>query len=167
MLLFETPDITQLLAAWKPVSGGIMSSGVAYAANRGTERHESTVASLIPPASRLWCPVLAGFVMLTSNRPCGNDGALFMFLRDQFAQLPQKNIKRWRLSQHNGVRHEDMRHHGRHRRHRGFTLRRLPARGMRSRLSTWNSTKPCLTVLVSSSKTDLRQAEAGARPSGG
>ena len=132
MLLFETPDITQLFAAWKPVLyAGIMSSGVAYTLQIvGQKGMNPTVASLILSLEAV-VSVLAGFVMLNQQLTMRETvGCAFMFCAIVLAQLPQKNIKNAELSQHNGVRHENMRHHGRHRRHRASPLRRLPARGV-------------------------------------
>ena len=95
MLLFETPDITQLLAAWKPVLyAGIMSSGVAYTLQIvGQKGMNPTVASLILSLEAV-VSVLAGFVMLDQQLTMRETmGCAFMFCAIVFAQLPQKNIK--------------------------------------------------------------------------
>ena len=95
MLLFETPDITQLLAAWKPVLyAGIMSSGVAYTLQIvGQKGMNPTVASLILSLEAV-VSVLAGFVMLGQQLTMRETmGCAFMFCAIVFAQLPQKNIK--------------------------------------------------------------------------
>ena len=95
MLLFETPDITQLLAAWKPVlDAGIMSSGVAYTLQIvGQKGMNPTVASLILSLEAV-VSVLAGFVMLDQQLTMRETmGCAFMFCAIVLAQLPQKNIK--------------------------------------------------------------------------
>ena len=95
MLLFETPDITQLLAAWKPVLyAGIMSSGVAYTLQIvGQKGMNPTVASLILSLEAV-VSVLAGFVMLDQQLTMRETmGCAFMFCAIVLAQLPQKNIK--------------------------------------------------------------------------
>ena len=75
MLLFETPDITQLLAAWK---------------QKGMN---PTVASLILSLEAV-VSVLAGFVMLDQQLTMRETmGCAFMFCAIVLAQLPQKNIK--------------------------------------------------------------------------
>ena len=95
MLLFETPDITQLLAAWKPVLyAGIMSSGVAYTLQIvGQKGMNPTVASLILSLEAV-VSVLAGFVILDQQLTMRETmGCAFMFCAIVLAQLPQKNIK--------------------------------------------------------------------------
>ena len=95
MLLFETPDITLLFAAWKPVLyAGIMSSGVAYTLQIvGQKGMNPTVASLILSLEAV-VSVLAGFGMLDQQLTMRETvGCAFMFCAIVLAQLPQKNIK--------------------------------------------------------------------------
>lgn len=95
MLLFETPDFTQLMAAWKPVLyAGIMSSGVAYTLQIvGQKGMNPTVASLILSLEAV-VSVLAGFVMLNQQLTMRETvGCVFMFCAIVLAQLPQKGMK--------------------------------------------------------------------------
>lgn len=96
MLLFETPDITQLLAAWKPVLyAGIMSSGVAYTLQIvGQKGMNPTVASLILSLEAV-VSVLAGFVMLDQQLTMRETmGCAFMVLRDRVCAAPAEEHKK-------------------------------------------------------------------------
>lgn len=95
MLLFETPDITQLLAAWKPVLyAGIMSSGVAYTPNRGTERHESH--GRLPDPQPRGCGVRTGRIRHAgpATDHAGNDGMRLYVLRDRVCAAPAEEHKK-------------------------------------------------------------------------
>lgn len=92
MLLFEKPQISQLLAAWQPVLyAGVLSCGVAYTLQIiGQKGMNPTVASLILSLESV-ISVLAGLVILhqgLSSREAV--GCMLMFAAILLAQLPQK-----------------------------------------------------------------------------
>lgn len=92
MLLFENPNIGQILSGWLPILyGGIMSCGVAYTLQIvGQEGMNPTVASLILSMESV-ISVLAGWVLLhetLSRRELM--GCVFMFAAIILAQLPEK-----------------------------------------------------------------------------
>lgn len=92
MLLFENPNIAQILSGWLPILyGGIMSCGVAYTLQIvGQEGMNPTVASLILSMESV-ISVLAGWVLLhetLSRRELM--GCVFMFVAIVLAQLPEK-----------------------------------------------------------------------------
>lgn len=92
MLLFEKPQISQLLAAWQPVLyAGVLSCGVAYTLQIiGQKGMNPAVASLILSLESV-ISVLAGMVMLhqgLSSREAV--GCVLMFAAILLAQLPQK-----------------------------------------------------------------------------
>ena len=91
-LLFEKPDLTDILAAKVPVLyAGIMSCGVAYTLQIiGQKNMNPTVASLILSLESC-ISVIAGWLMLGQNlnsREIG--GCILMFGAIILAQLPQK-----------------------------------------------------------------------------
>ncbi|MBD5444116.1 MAG: DMT family transporter [Lachnospiraceae bacterium] len=95
MLLFENPNIGQILSGWLPILyGGIMSCGVAYTLQIvGQEGMNPTVASLILSMESV-ISVLAGWVLLhetLSRREL--TGCVFMFAAIILAQLPEKQNK--------------------------------------------------------------------------
>lgn len=92
MILFENPNIGQILSGWLPILyGGIMSCGVAYTLQIiGQEGMNPTVASLILSMESV-ISVLAGWVLLhetLSRREL--TGCVFMFAAIILAQLPEK-----------------------------------------------------------------------------
>ncbi len=92
MILFENPNIVQILSGWLPILyGGIMSCGVAYTLQIvGQEGMNPTVASLILSMESV-ISVLAGWVLLhetLSRRELM--GCVFMFAAIILAQLPEK-----------------------------------------------------------------------------
>ena len=92
MILFENPNIGQILSGWLPILyGGIMSCGVAYTLQIvGQEGMNPTVASLILSMESV-ISVLAGWVLLhetLSRRELM--GCVFMFAAIVLAQLPEK-----------------------------------------------------------------------------
>lgn len=96
MLIFETPQLSQILAAWKPVLyAGVLSSGVAYTLQIvGQKDMNPTVASLIMSLESV-VSVLAGMILLNqhlSNREIL--GCVLMFVAIILAQLPQKTAKK-------------------------------------------------------------------------
>ena len=92
MFLFEAPQLTMILAAWKPVLyAGVMSCGVAYTLQIvGQKGMNPTVASLIMSLESV-ISVLAGFVLLheaLSRRELA--GCALMFAAIILAQLPER-----------------------------------------------------------------------------
>lgn len=91
-LIFESPDLHSICAAWMPVCyGGIMSCGVAYTLQIiGQKGMNPTVASLILSLESVVAAV-AGFLILgqaMSRRELF--GCLMMVLAISFAQLPDR-----------------------------------------------------------------------------
>ena len=92
MMLFEHPEISVILLAWKPILyAGVMSCGVAYTLQIvGQKNMNPTVASLILSLESV-TSVIAGFLILHQNLShreligCG-----LMFIAIVLAQLPQK-----------------------------------------------------------------------------
>lgn len=96
MFIFEQPQISQILAAWKPILyAGVLSCGVAYTLQIvGQEGMNPTAASLILSMESA-VSVLAGWALLhetLSRREL--IGCLFMFIAIILAQLPQKRRNR-------------------------------------------------------------------------
>lgn len=93
MLLFEKPQIGQILAAWQPILyAGVLSCGVAYTLQIiGQKGLNPTVASLILSLESC-ISVLAGWAIL-GQRLSSREilGCTVMFLAIVLAQLPQKN----------------------------------------------------------------------------
>lgn len=93
MLLFEKPEIGQLLAAWKPILyAGVLSSGAGYTLQIvGQKDMNPTVASLILSLESV-VSVLAGMLLLNQHLTSRELlGCAFMFTAIILAQLPQKN----------------------------------------------------------------------------
>ena len=92
MLLFERPQIMDILAAWMPVAyAGVMSCGVAYTLQiLGQKNADPTVASLLLSLESVFS-VLAGWVIL-GQRLSGKElfGCGLMFLAIVLAQMSQK-----------------------------------------------------------------------------
>ena len=92
MLLFESPDLSQLFAAWKPILyAGVLSSGVAYTLQIvGQKGMNPTVASLILSLESV-VSVLAGLLILNQHLSARETvGCAFMFCAIVLAQLPQR-----------------------------------------------------------------------------
>ncbi|MCD7885848.1 MAG: DMT family transporter [Lachnospiraceae bacterium] len=90
MLLFETPQISQILAAWAPIAyAGVMSCGVAYTLQIvGQRGMNPTVASLILSLESV-ISLLSGWVILhqsLSGRELA--GCVIMFAAIILVQLP-------------------------------------------------------------------------------
>ena len=93
MFLFENPDITLILQAWKPILyAGAMSSGVAYTLQIvGQKGMNPTVASLIMSLESV-ISAIAGFILLKQNMTVREMmGCIIMFVAIILAQLPEKN----------------------------------------------------------------------------
>lgn len=105
MLLFEKPQIGQLLAAWQPILyAGVLSCGVAYTLQIiGQKGMNPTVASLILSLESV-ISVLAGMVILHQELS-GREilGCILMFAAILLAQLPPLPRKTGRAgTQENG-----------------------------------------------------------------
>ncbi len=90
MLLYETPDMGQILAAWAPVLyAGVMSCGVAYTLQIiGQKGADPTVASLILSLESS-ISVLAGWAILNQKLTAKElTGCVLMFAAIILAQLP-------------------------------------------------------------------------------
>lgn len=95
MLIFERPELTQLLAAWKPVLyAGVLSSGAGYTLQIvGQKDMNPTVASLILSLESV-VSVLAGMLFLNQHLTSRElFGCILMFSAIILAQLPQKEKK--------------------------------------------------------------------------
>ena len=92
MALFESPQITQILAAYVPLLyAGVMSCGVAYTLQILGQKHtEPTVACLIMSLESVFS-ALAGWVILHEKLSAKElIGCALVFLAVILAQLPQK-----------------------------------------------------------------------------
>lgn len=95
MIVFERPNVMQILAAWLPILyAGVMSCGVAYTLQIvGQEGMNPTIASLIMSLESV-VSVLAGWILLhekLSRRELA--GCLLMFIAIVLAQLPERKKK--------------------------------------------------------------------------
>ena len=91
-LLLEHPDITSLLAAWKPVLyAGVLSSGVGYTLQIiGQKELNPTVASLIMSLESCFSAI-AGYLVLNQKMTVREIiGCVIMFAAIVLAQLPFK-----------------------------------------------------------------------------
>lgn len=91
-LLFETSDITSLLAAWMPILyAGVLSCGVAYTLQIvGQKNMNPTVSSLILSLESC-ISVLAGWLLLNQKLSIRElSGCVLMFAAIILAQLPDK-----------------------------------------------------------------------------
>lgn len=92
MMLFENPDIGNILAAWMPILyAGALSSGVGYTLQIiGQKGMNPTIASLILSLESV-ISVLAGMVLL-NEKLTGREilGCILMFVAIILAQLPEK-----------------------------------------------------------------------------
>lgn len=94
MLLFENPQLVQIVAAWKPILyAGILSTGAGYTLQIIGQRDlDPTVASLIMSLESV-IAVLAGLILLNqtlSHREIL--GCILMFIAIILAQLPQNSL---------------------------------------------------------------------------
>ena len=91
-LIFENPNITNILQAWIPILyAGILSCGVAYTLQIvGQKGMNPTVASLIMSLESC-ISVIAGWLILGQNLSSREIfGCVLMFGAIMLAQLPQK-----------------------------------------------------------------------------
>ncbi|MGN0654349.1 MAG: DMT family transporter [Oscillospiraceae bacterium] len=91
MLIFETPDINAIMAAWLPIAfTGIMSSGVAYTLQMAGQKHaEPAVASIVMSLESVFS-VLAGWVILGETLTTRElIGCVLVFAAVIMAQLPE------------------------------------------------------------------------------
>ncbi|MBO5247585.1 MAG: DMT family transporter [Eubacterium sp.] len=92
MLLFETPDINCIVAAWMPILyAGVLSSGVAYTLQIvGQKNYNPTVATLLLSLESVFS-VLTGWVILHQKlTPRELGGCVLIFAAVILAQLPQR-----------------------------------------------------------------------------
>ena len=92
-LIFENPNITNILQAWMPILyAGILSCGVAYTLQIvGQKGMNPTVASLIMSLESC-ISVIAGWLILGQNLSSREiSGCVLMFGAIMLAQLPQKS----------------------------------------------------------------------------
>lgn len=92
-LIFENPNITNILQAWMPILyAGILSCGVAYTLQIvGQKGMNPTVASLIMSLESC-ISVIAGWLILGQNLSSREIfGCVLMFGAIMLAQLPQKS----------------------------------------------------------------------------
>ena len=96
MLLFENPDLSNILAAWQPILyAGIMSCGVAYTLQIvGQKGMDPTVASLILSLESV-ISALAGLMLLHQKLSTREViGCVLMFAAIILAQLPAAGAER-------------------------------------------------------------------------
>lgn len=96
MLLWEQPEISQIIQAWQPlVYAGVLSSGVAYTLQIVTQKHlNPTVASLLMSLESVFA-VLTGWLVLNERlSPKELLGCVLVFTAIILAQLPQKQKKK-------------------------------------------------------------------------
>lgn len=94
MFLFETPDFTQIMAAWQPILyAGVLSSGVAYTLQIiGQRDMNPTIAALIMSLESV-IAVLAGWWILGQSLSARElIGCVIMFIAIILAQLPEKSV---------------------------------------------------------------------------
>ncbi len=92
MLLFEHPQLIQILQAWQPLAyAGVLSSGVAYTLQIITQKHlNPTVASLLMSLESVFA-VLTGWLVLHERLSAKELlGCILVFAAIILAQLPQK-----------------------------------------------------------------------------
>ena len=92
MVLFENPDLGNILAAWLPILyAGALSSGVGYTLQIiGQKGMNPTIASLILSQESV-ISVLAGMVVLGESLTSREIlGCVLMFIAIILAQLPEK-----------------------------------------------------------------------------
>lgn len=95
MLLFETPSLAAILAAWQPVLyAGVMSCGVAYTLQVVAQKHtDPTVASLLLSLESV-IAVLAGWILLGQTLSARElAGCVLSFCAIILAQLPERRLR--------------------------------------------------------------------------
>ncbi len=92
MILFEQPNLYQILQAWLPLAyAGVLSSGVAYTLQIITQKHlNPTVASLLMSLESVFA-VLTGWLVLKERLSVRELlGCVLVFAAIILAQLPQR-----------------------------------------------------------------------------
>lgn len=92
-MIAETPDITNILAAWGPILyAGVLSSGVAYTLQIvGQKNYNPTVATLLLSLESVFS-VLTGWAVLHQKLSARElSGCVLIFIAVILAQLPDKN----------------------------------------------------------------------------
>ena len=95
MLITETPDIANILAAWGPILyAGVLSSGVAYTLQIvGQKNYNPTVATLLLSLESVFS-VLTGWIVLHQQlSPRELSGCVLIFIAVILAQLPEREKK--------------------------------------------------------------------------
>ncbi len=94
-LIFENPQISSLLAAWKPILYvGVFSCGIAYTLQIVAQKNtEPVMASLILSMESVFA-VIAGWLILKQSLSFKEAiGCLLVFVAIIITQLPSKNVK--------------------------------------------------------------------------
>ena len=92
MLITESPDVKNILAAWMPILyAGVLSSGVAYTLQIvGQKNYNPTVATLLLSLESVFS-VLTGWVVLHQKLSARElSGCLLIFVAVILAQLPER-----------------------------------------------------------------------------
>lgn len=95
MILFEHPEIHQILQAWLPLAyAGVLSSGVAYTLQIITQKHlNPTVASLLMSLESVFAALTGWLILNERLSPKELLGCVLVFAAIILAQLPE-NKKR-------------------------------------------------------------------------
>ena len=92
MLIFESPDINQILGCWFPIIyAGVFSCGIAYTLQVVAQKNaEPTAASLILSLESVFAVISSA--ILLGERMTGYEifGCVVIFVAVILAQLPQK-----------------------------------------------------------------------------
>ncbi len=91
MMLFERPEIHQILQAWLPLAyAGVLSSGVAYTLQIITQKHlNPTVASLLMSLESVFAALTGWLILKERLSPKELLGCVLVFAAIILAQLPE------------------------------------------------------------------------------
>lgn len=95
MVLFERPEIYQILQAWLPLAyAGVLSSGVAYTLQIITQKHlNPTVASLLMSLESVFAALTGWLILNERLSPKELLGCVLVFAAIILAQLPENKKK--------------------------------------------------------------------------
>lgn len=95
MVLFERPEIRQILQAWLPLAyAGVLSSGVAYTLQIITQKHlNPTVASLLMSLESVFAALTGWLILKERLSPKELLGCVLVFAAIILAQLPENGKK--------------------------------------------------------------------------
>lgn len=95
MVLFERPEIRQILLAWLPLAyAGVLSSGVAYTLQIITQKHlNPTVASLLMSLESVFAALTGWLILKERLSPKELLGCVLVFAAIILAQLPENGGK--------------------------------------------------------------------------